>query len=45
MKSLTEFLNKNSLFACKADIRVCETNSEALLDRLSEASRYLLIIQ
>jgi len=45
MKSLTEFLNKNSCFACKAHIRVCETNSEALVDRLSEASRYLLIFQ
>ena len=45
MKSLTEFLNKNSCFACKADILVCETNSKALLDRLSEASRYLLIFQ
>ena len=45
MNSLTEFLNKNSCFACKADIRVCETNSKALLDRLSEASRYLLIFQ
>ena len=45
MKSLTEFLKKNSCFACKDDIRACETNSEALLDRLSEASRYLLIFQ
>ena len=45
MKSLTEFLNKNSFFACKTDILVCERNSEALLDRLSEASRYLLIFQ
>ena len=45
MKSLTEFLNKNSFSACKTDILVCERNSEALLDRLSEASRYLLIFQ
>ena len=44
-KSLTEFPNKNSFFACKATILVCERNSEALLDRLSEASRYLLIFQ